>query len=111
MRTTHNAGYAINAWRQGQRRRVAIGVADRVADGMLAAGGVVLVNAVTSLGFGLPGGHAGIALGTSTLGAAMAWMARVRRGRGPSWQSARAERLRIPMPARARATARVERAA
>ena len=78
---TRNAEHAIASWNQGQRRRTAAAGAERFADGIAATGGLILTNAVLSLGIGMPAGRAGVGLGASLLAAGIAWMSRVWRAR------------------------------
>ncbi|HEX9713371.1 MAG TPA: hypothetical protein VGB52_12590 [Actinomycetota bacterium] len=79
--TQQRACDAMLAWQHGARRRRIAGAAERAADAALAAGGIVLANAATPLGLGLPSGRPGTALGMSLLGAGFAWMLRNRPGR------------------------------
>lgn len=78
IRTEQRAGHALLAWRQGARRRRIAGVAERVADASLAAGGLVLANATLTLEMGLPVGRAGWSLGIGLLAGGLAWMLRTR---------------------------------
>lgn len=58
---------------------------DRISDGMLAAGGVLLINSVFPLGFELPSGSVGFSAGGLLIAAAIAWIRRpVRRAPVPA---------------------------
>lgn len=78
---TSTAQHAISAWTSTKRRRTATGAIDSAADATLAAGCLVLANAVLSLHLGLPAGARGSALAGSLICSALAWMTRARRVR------------------------------
>ena len=80
---TRNAEHAIATWQQAHRRRAARALTDRVADGLTALGGIVLANAVLSLGMGLPNGRIGALLGMALLVAGLAKIMGARRAKRP----------------------------
>ncbi|MFN2613492.1 MAG: hypothetical protein ABR552_01565 [Actinomycetota bacterium] len=80
---TRSAEHAIATWQETQKRRAASAFADRVADGLTASGGIVLVNAMCGLGIGLPTGRIGVTLGGSVLAGGLALIMRARRTHKP----------------------------
>lgn len=90
--------HAILAWEEGSRRRRLGNAAERVADAVLAAGGIVMADATMSLGLGLPAGRSGFAIGASLASAGFAWMIRGRARRTPVPQRALPVRVARPLP-------------
>lgn len=76
MNPTITARHALDAYDAQRRGRRTHAVMDRISDGMLAAGGILLLNALVPLGFDLPGGTVGISAGGLLIAAAVAWMKR-----------------------------------
>jgi hypothetical protein len=78
--TTHRiAAEATMAWDAGHRRRRASAGLERGVDGVMATGGMLIVNAVAGLNLGLPAGRAGMSLGGALLAAGMAHLTHRRR--------------------------------
>lgn len=83
--TTHRiAAEATMAWDAGHRRRRATAGLERCIDGVMAGGGMLVVNAVASLNLGLPEGRAGLSLGGALLAAGAAHLAHRRRATRPA---------------------------
>lgn len=59
---------AFDAYRTSRRRERRHAAIDALADGAMATGGLAIVNATMNMELGLPGGFAGIALGTALVG-------------------------------------------
>jgi len=95
---SERATYAARAYRRGHARRTALGAMERAADGVLAAGGLLIANASMSLGLGLPDGTVGTTLGMSLLGAGIAWMSRHRRARTAHPQHEGSLAMSAPQP-------------
>jgi hypothetical protein len=84
MNATFTARTALDAYETRTRGRRISSMVDRLADGALAAGGVLLTNSVVPLGFNLPAGQVGMSAGGLLIAAAIAWMKRpVRAARVP----------------------------
>lgn len=78
--TRNHAAEDVTAqWKKSHRRRTVLAGVDRISDGVLAAGGALVVNSVMPLGFALPRGQAGLSLGASMVCAGVAWMMHNRR--------------------------------
>lgn len=73
---------AVASFRATRRRVRARGLADTVADAVMATGGLVLANAGLHFGLGLPQGRNGIALGGTLLASGMVWLTRHLRAGG-----------------------------
>lgn len=88
MDTTITARHAAAAYERRTRVRAASQLADRLADGMFAAGGIFLADATFPLNLGLPQGRIGLSLGGALVAGAFAWMKRhagsVRRSPAPA---------------------------
>lgn len=97
---------AMKAWSHGRRRRSVAASVERLADAIMATGGVLLVNAMFGLGMGFPEGSAGIALGSALLFASLGWISRHRAHERIARAAARIETLTFshpqqrPLPAR-----------
>ena len=93
---TTKAAYAGEAFRIGRRRRAARSIVESAADGAIAGGGLLLANAASQMGLGLPEGALGLSLGTGLLSLGIAWLARHRRS--PSRpERARPALVRMPL--------------
>lgn len=80
--TTHRiAAEATLAWDAGNRRRRASAGLERSIDGVMATGGMLVVNAIGGLNLGLPEGRAGLSLGGALLAAGLAHMTHRRQRR------------------------------
>lgn len=64
---------------------------DRLADGMFAAGGIILADATFPLTLGLPQGRIGLSLGGALIAGAFAWMKRHAGGRARPIRAPRSE--------------------
>lgn len=84
MNTSRTARNAIDAYESRARGRRLSSAVDRVADGAMAVGGLLLANSALPLGFNLPAGQIGLSAGGALLAAGIAWMKRpVRPAREP----------------------------
>ncbi len=90
---TRNAEFAVAAWQQGQRRRRTTAAIDRLADGVIAAGGFVLANAAGGLGMALPTGRVGLSIGAGAVCGGLAWVSRTRRARAAQRRIAHSTRI------------------
>ncbi|MFP5224436.1 MAG: hypothetical protein ACLGH3_02585 [Actinomycetota bacterium] len=94
MASTMMAQQAIEVYQQRTRSRALAAVTDRIADGMFAAGGILLADATFALNLGLPQGRVGASLGGALIAGALAWM---KRHSSRSQQANRARRVQ-PQP-------------
>jgi uncharacterized iron-regulated membrane protein len=76
MGSTMMAQQAIEVYQRRTRSRALAAVTDRIADGMFAAGGILLADATFALNLGLPQGRVGASLGGALIAGALAWMKR-----------------------------------
>lgn len=83
METTLTARHALSAYEQRSRSRILTAITERIADGMFAAGGILLADATFPLHLGLPQGRVGLSLGGALVAGALAWMKRHAGGRRP----------------------------
>lgn len=73
---TGTAQHAINAYQTHRRTRRTSVVGDRIADGMLAVGSILIANSILPLQFDLPAGKLGMSAGGMLVATAFAWMRR-----------------------------------
>lgn len=76
MASTMMAQQAIEVYQRRTRSRALAAVTDRIADGMFAAGGILLADATFALNLGLPQGRLGASLGGALIAGSLAWMKR-----------------------------------